>query len=237
MRQQLAALYELQTYDVQIARLNAQITALDGAKALRVKYSAAKKAFQALEKELTAYEIELKDNELKLKSVDEKRGTFEKRLYGGSVSNPKELGAIEKEIKMLKEQQGKLDPRVLELYDLVEAAKAKVQAAQETMAEAEKQARVAISKENKDKAKYEAELAELSVKREAAAELVTDKSIMSRYESLKKRNGSTGVAKIVENKCEGCHVAITIYTVRELIKDNELQNCENCGRMLLLEMQ
>lgn len=237
MKEQLLALYELQTLDVQITQINTQLAAMDGARALRVKYSAAKSALQTTEKELAELEIELKDSELKLKSIDEKRASFEKRLYGGAITNPKELSAVEKEIAMLKSQQGNLDGRTLELYDLVEAARNKTKSAGDLTSEVEKQAREAIAKETREKKRLEAELADLTSKRADLASQITDKLLMSRYEAVRKKSGNTGIAKIVEGKCEGCHVTVTIFTIRELMKDKEYEMCESCGRILLLDMQ
>ena len=236
MKEQLLALYELQSIDVKISQINTRLAAMDGAKALRIKYSAAKSAFVKAEKELSDLEIELKDSELKLKSIDEKRNSFEKRLYGGSINNPKELAAVEKEIAMLKGQQGNLDGRTLELYDLVEAARSKAKSAGDLTSEVEKEARIAIAKEIREKKNLEAELADLTSKRADSASQIVDRSLMTRYEAIRKKNGTTSVAKVIEGKCEGCHVTVTIFTIRELMKNKEFHMCESCGRILLLDM-
>lgn len=236
MKEQLTALYALQEIDIKIARVNALLATLTGAKEQRKKYAVAKAALEAAEKTLTGYEVELKDSELKLKSIDEKRSGYEKRLYGGNISNPKELAAVEKEIAALKAQQGELDPRVLELYDLVEQSKGKADSAKQALEEAEKIARAAIKKEAAEKAHLEAELTRFNEERAEAAAKVTDRALLSRYDSVRQKTGAGGIAKVVDGRCEGCHVAITAYIMRSLYTTDETQKCENCGRILLLEV-
>ncbi len=236
MREQLAVLYRLQAIDITVSGIRARLDAMDGAKALRRKYGAAKAACETLQEELLANETNLKDLELKLSTIDDKRGGHEKRLYSGAIVNPKELAAIEKEIGILKAQQGELDVRVLELYDTVEKLNAGVDAANEAMLEAEKTARAAMKKEAAEKTKLEAELNELMPRREKLAKQITDRVLMSRYDSARKRTGSTGIAKVVDGMCEGCHVSMTGFIMRNLYTDGELQTCENCSRVLMLEL-
>jgi uncharacterized protein len=235
MKEQLLALYALQTLDVKITQANARLAALDGAKELKKKHAAAKLVRDAAEKALSEQETELMDLELKLKSVDEKRVNYEKRLYSGAISNPKELGAVEKEIQMLKDQQGKLDGRALGLYDTVESARNSAQAARKTTEDAEKQVREALASEASEKKKLDAELVELTSEREKDAAKVTERALMSRYETVRKRTGGTGIARVVSGKCEGCRINIMPFTVRKLGENKELVNCESCGRILVLD--
>jgi hypothetical protein len=237
MKEQLRALYDLQAIDLKIAHANAQITALTGSKELRAKYSAAKSALVKAEKTLAAYESEVRDCELQLKSIDEKRGSFEKRLYSGSITNPKELSATEKEIEVLKGKQGELDVSTLELYEQVESAKAKVESVREITQTVETRARKVIKHETNEKARLEAEIVELTALRGSTAAGFAEKSLLSKYESIKKHTCSTGIAKVIDGKCEGCRVAITSFTIGCLIKDNAVETCENCGRILLLDVE
>lgn len=237
MKEQLKALFELQKLDVEISQANAGLAALNGALALRQQYAAAKKRFETAHKALTDAEIELKDSELKLKSIDEKRTSTEKKVYGGSISSVKEIASLEKEIEHLKTQQGILDERVLELYELVEVVRAKSDDAKTIMDGLEAQARAAIGKEATERKRLESELARLEPAREEAVAKVTDKHLLSRYEAIRKKSGSTAVAKILEHKCDGCHVAVTTYTIRSIFEEKDIMYCENCGRILMLDLE
>lgn len=237
MREQLNALYELQAIDVKIANATSRIAQLTGSKELRAKYSLSKKALDKAEKILATYESEVRDCELQLKSIDEKKDNFQKRLYSGSITNPKELSSTEKEIEMLKTKQSELDERTLELYELVEQAKNKVESSKNITLKIEAQARKAIKLEATEKARLEAELVELNSLRETAVIKITEKPLLSKYEAIRKHSGGTGMAKVIDGRCEGCHVAITSYTITNLVKDSQIEMCENCGRILLLDVK
>ena len=235
MKEQLSALYELRSLDVSITRINARLASLGGAQEMRARLADAKSALGLAESKLTSHETELIDSELKLKSLDEKRAGFEKRLYGGSVTHPKELGAIEKEVKMLKSQQGQLDGRTLELYDLVDKAREEAGGARQAVADLEDQIKAALEQESEEKARLEADLADTTNRRGDVAPKVTDKALLARYEVVRKKTGGTGIAKGVEGKCEGCRISITPFTARMLYEDKEHVCCESCGRILFLD--
>lgn len=237
MREQLHALYALQKIDVKISRDNARLTALDGAREIKKRLLTARAAVEEVEKSLKQQETDLVDLELKLKSVDEKRTKFEKRLYGGSISNPKEISATEKEIGMLKTQQGDLDTQTLTLYDTVDALRTASQDKHKQLEAIEDELRSALGKEAAEKKQLESELAELNAKREAEAAKVTDKALMSRYNAVRGRTGNTGAAKIVDGRCEACRVSVMPFTTRKLTENVEVINCESCGRILMLDFQ
>ncbi len=236
MKEQLKALYELQKIDLQIARANAGLAALNGALALRQKHELAVKQSEAAHQALVNAEIELKDSELNLKSIDEKRAATEKKLYGGGIMSVKEATSLEHEVEHLKGQQGQLDERVLELYDTVESLRGKSKAAKALADDLDRQVKEAIEKEAVERKRLEAEVARLEPDRAEAAARITEKQLLSRYEAIRKRNGGAGLARIIDHKCEGCHVAVTTYTTRSLFEDKGIEYRENCGRILMLDL-
>jgi predicted nucleic acid-binding Zn-ribbon protein len=235
MKEQLLALYELQGLDLEISQARNKLAAISGAKELKLKLAAGKSKLETAEKTLQALETELKDSELQLKTIEEKRAGYEKRLYNGAIVNPKELSAIEKEIQMLKEQQSKLDSHALELYDKVETARNKVQSLRKIVAEIERRIEGALSKESSDKADLESKLADLQSKREEAALKITNKSLMARYDAVRKKTGTTGISKVIDGKCEGCRISIAAFMMRKLSDYDEIVTCESCGRILFID--
>lgn len=236
MKQQMAALFDLQETDVKISQAEAQLSALDGAKQFRKRYALAKAGFEAADKEYRIKEAETKDCELALKSIDEKRIREENRMYSGAITNPKELSAVEKEIVTLKVQQSDLDSRVLELYEAVEKLKSAADAGKVALEEAEKRARMAIKKEAVEKERLETELAQLTKERTEKVSRIEDSMLLSRYEQAKKRTCTTGAALVDDGKCGACHMSITSFMMRDLYTKDEIQRCENCGRILILDI-
>lgn len=235
MKDQLNALYDLQKLDVEIGRANAGLAALDGALAVRQQHAQAKKQSDAAQQALTDTELELKNCELELKTIETKRAATEKKLYSGDIMSTKEVTSLEHEIAHLKGQQNELDGRVLGLYDTVEEMKTKAAAWKTKVEDLERQAKEGIAKEAVERKRLEAELKELESQREEAAVNVTDKHMLSRYEAIRKKSGGTGIAKIVDHRCEGCRVAVTNFTIRNIFEDKQIEYCENCGRILTMD--
>jgi len=237
VKEQLHALKELQDVDVRLGQVKARLDSLGDWTLVEKKCHAVKAALDNSQEKLAKSEIELKDSELKLKTIEDKRATFEKRLYGGAVSNPKELSAIEKEIKMLKHQQADLDQGTLELYEAVEEARGKVGLYRDHLEKLESKLSSMRESEESERESLEKELAELERKRGPLAGNITDKALYSRYENVRKKTEGTGLAEVIDGKCQGCHVAITSFHIRKMIEDKEYQCCESCGRIMLLVLE
>jgi predicted nucleic acid-binding Zn-ribbon protein len=78
------------------------------------------------------------------------------------------------------------------------------------------------------------ELASVQSQRSVAAQRLPS-DLAQRYESLRTRLGGTGAARLVGNRCEGCHLelpAVEIDRIRHL-PDDVLVTCDQCGRILI----
>jgi hypothetical protein len=78
------------------------------------------------------------------------------------------------------------------------------------------------------------ELEELTGRRDQAAAAVTG-DLLARYEQLRMRLGGVGVARLVGNRCDGCHLtlpAMELDRVRHLGPE-EIYQCEQCSRILV----
>ncbi len=234
MKQQLMALFELQKLDLEITRLNAALTALDGALELRKKHAAAKKHSDKTHQTLTDTELQLKNYELELKTIDAKRASSEKKLYSGAIMSAKEVSSLEHEIDHLKNQQDELDGKTLELYDTVETLREQSKAAAAGVQELEQQVKDGIAKEAVERKRLEAEIEAMTPKREELASKVTDRQLLSRYESIRKRTSNTGMARIIDHKCNGCKIGVSSFIVRNAYDGKTIDYCENCGRILIM---
>ena len=57
--------------------------------------------------------------------------------------------------------------------------------------------------------------------------------IIGHYERLRVR-GKKGVAVVRNQVCSGCHMHVPIGQITMLMRDEDVQLCENCGRYLCL---
>jgi len=229
----LQSLYAVQQIDSQIARVRRAEAALDtGAQATEAAATARSEAERG-RAALNKAHGDLKDSELKLKSVEDKRKTYQERLYKGTVTNVKELGNMEKEIAALGRQRADLDDKILELMDQTEQAQAATTAAEERAREADTRRADTVAAFRSRLDALELEMADLTRRRAQAAGLVEDRALFKRYEDTRARAGGVGIAKIEDASCGACHTSLPSFVIKAVKDAAQPQTCENCGRLLL----
>jgi hypothetical protein len=60
-------------------------------------------------------------------------------------------------------------------------------------------------------------------------------SLVSTYERLRTRLGGVGVARVVGNHCDGCHLTLSAVELDHLrhLPPGEVATCEQCSRILV----
>lgn len=232
MKEQLAALYALQKIDSGMDALKRKFAVLDKGAAEKAACDAANAAFKELDHALHAHSGMLKDTELEQKAVEEKRAEEEKKLYSGTVRNPKEMTAMQEEIEMLLRQRNRLDEKIILLMDEVESAKQHQVVAKKALsvAKAALKAKLAVAQVARDEMSAMAQ--KLDAYRKAAVKPISE-SLMKRYEELKKANQGIGIAPLVDgNACGGCRMGLPSQIITRLRLGRDIETCPNCGRML-----
>jgi predicted nucleic acid-binding Zn-ribbon protein len=232
----LSRLLDVQADDSSIARLNHRKETLPEAQRLaelreRLAELTADAEIATKQAQEAAREQDRLEGEIGI--IDEKIGKEEQRLYSGAVSNPKELGALQSEIAMLKRKRGNLEDSLLEAMVQREQADsnlASLEAEAETTAREEGELAEIVAKINGE---IDAELATHQASREAAVkEVPTD--ILSLYDKLRAAKGGVGAAALRGDTCEGCHTALPASEVERLRSEDGLQRCDNCRRILVV---
>ena len=234
MREKLKALYELQQVDLESAKTQKAKASLDDGSSKKLQVESARQQAERADKEYHQDNTELRDKELNLKSVEDKQKSFKDKLYGGRVSNPKELESMEQEIEMLGRQKGKLEERILELLDIVEERKSALAAAQAALKQREDEHVAIVEKTKRDNVALAAKIQELGTKRVSAASAI-DPVLLKRYESMRAHAAGVVVSKLEDGHCSACHTQQMPGVVRDVAAGLQITTCENCGRILYLE--
>jgi predicted nucleic acid-binding Zn-ribbon protein len=229
---QLTELWNLQQIDSDLYRLKRERGRLDDGTALQQAYQATVKAVEALDARLRKLRADLADAELELKKIEGKKADFERRLYEGKVTNPKELTAMEQEIAMLGRQRGRLDETVLTLMDAIETTSSELAEATVRRDEAEARWREQDELFRRETARIDAELAALTSRRDPAAKAL-EPPTLARYENLRSRLSNMAVARFVDGTCSGCHTRLASMIGRKLHEGQSYTYCENCTRFLI----
>lgn len=171
------------------------------------------------------------DTELRQKGLDDKAKKFEKQLFGGTVVNPREVEALQKEIAHLKRERDNLDDRLLELMDEVPPAQKLV----DELASELERAKAALHQRRQaavvEKGEIEAAYKVAITKRDAAKALVPP-PLLTRYDAIVKRYEGVGMAEVVKHRsCGACGTVLPERTLQSAL-DGSVITCESCHRIL-----
>jgi uncharacterized protein len=234
MNAELSTLYQVQQLDIEIVRRRQALAALDTGAALEAEICALQAELADLAKKREAAENDNLDTELEMKSLQEKRDRFQKQLYSGAVSNPRQLSDLQNEVQMLEREIRKVEDRDLELMETLETLRGEIAAREARQRELQGQL-VEVKAAYADAgARLKTELAALEASRAETAQGLTG-SLLKRYDQIRVRSANLGLVKIIGKDCPGCHVSLPSDTLKALKSGRGLQSCESCGRILYRE--
>lgn len=234
---ELAPLLEVQELDTSVDQLRHRLATHP----LRSAVAQAERELATLQAELAERRAE-RDELLRqqrrwddeVTKVSTKRAEIDGRLYGGTVTSPKELVALQADAESLHRRQTELEDHELEVMELVEAANAGVDESAASVGQVEARLEDRRQELTAATAELEVELDRVSNERRAAAEPL-DPSLLTRYEAMRRDLGGVAVARLNGSTCEGCHLTLSAMTVDQLRKlpDDAVPLCEECGRILV----
>jgi uncharacterized protein len=227
----IAQLYDLQQIDAGIDTRVARMRQIDVQMADTEDMVAARSAFESATSSLTGEQARLKQLSHENEEAGGRLRSLEKKMYDGSVKNPKELGQIQEEVTHLRDRVKDLESRTLDAMMSVEQM-------EEVQTEAQRQLDAATREqeqfhagllEEKDKLLNQAKV--LQVKRQRA---ITDLpwGDLQAYERLRRSKGGLAVVAVRNGLCGGCHIAVTAATLRQARSGDNLATCPTCGRIL-----
>ncbi len=172
--------------------------------------------------------------ENEIAAVRTKAAADDKALYDGSVSALRDLRALQDEIASLGRRQRDLEDQELELMEQAEpldaelaraaAARVAIDAAATELLAAIAEAEVAIDRE----------LDELLGQRDALVAPIPE-ALLAEYERKRKVSDGIAVARLVGNRCEGCHLTLPAVEVDRIRHEppDALVHCSECDRILV----
>lgn len=231
----VSALYTLQKIDTardqQLARLAEISSQLGETDAMR--------AVQAHLAELAKQKAELAKQSKRLTdeadAVRDKCQRSETRLYSGSVTNPKELQDIQKEIEALTRQANGIDDKQLELMVEIEDLEAQQQAADAQLADLTAAWQVEQTGLLAEQAQHQAQVEQLNQQRLQALNNVMPAQLVT-YDKLRKTKRGTAVSVLSrEGICSGCGLGVSTSRRQQASKADGLVYCDNCGRIWMVD--
>ncbi|HEX5322659.1 MAG TPA: C4-type zinc ribbon domain-containing protein [Capsulimonadaceae bacterium] len=234
LRENLDSLLDLQKIDSERDRIQRQIATLDKGSAAQSAANSLRASLEEQRSASTKNHASLKDSELELATLEKKLKSYEDRMRSGSITSARDVANTEREINQLIRQRAKLDERILELMDENERLKTSVLEAETKAQEADRRHQTQVESSRAQREQLERQLAGLSRQRNEAAAVVADPALLKRYETIRARPASAGVAiaRVEDFHCGGCHTQIGAQDANHAHDGSQLVLCDNCGRIL-----
>ena len=227
----LRSLYELQEHDIEIAKITTGVSAIEREIGDRTGLDALAKEVENRKARLDEVRSGHRSEELDAESVREKVKDIEAKLYGGSITNPREVASYQKEVTLLKEQLQKKDDQLLEVMVTVEEENAGFKSAEHLYLQAEEE----WDKRQKQLAEELSGLQEthksLQTRRKSAVSKVGEQELRL-YDRLRASKGGVAVAKVERGLCHVCRMSLPSYELQRARAGRETVLCSSCGRIL-----
>ena len=231
----LDRLLELQELDLSIDRLGARRREIESGEEL----AATRRAMEALEQRLGEVRMALdgiNSEQARLEGdagmLTQKLEAEEKRLYDGSVANPKELEAIQAELRNLRERRSRLEDGIIEQMERREniegglpQLETEVREARDRVAEIETSAERELT-----------DIAAALIDRRAERERLVasfDEELLELYEELRASKKGVGAAALLDGVCQGCREQLSPLERDRLKKVEGIRRCPHCRRILI----
>jgi uncharacterized protein len=155
----------------------------------------------------------------------------EEKLYGGTISSPRDLDDLQKEVVSLKASNQEREESLLAVLSELDEVDANLTRARTELANAQEawdrdQAALAVDRE-----RLTAQLAKLDELRLPQIERMLP-DVHRLYEQLRHTRGGRAVVRIERGTCLGCRITLPMNFVQRARTGNTVVQCSSCGRIL-----
>ena len=229
-------LLDLQRIDSLILRLEHRRDQLESGEELRAARASMEQANVALgdiRLELDALGRDQQRLEHEVDSLGRRAEDERKRLYGGTISNPKELGAIQHEIDGIGQRKARIEDDLLAILEQREVLEARASEAEGVAVEARAKVEALGDAAEAELDRIEDDLVGLVAERAAAVPLV-DGELLALYDEIRAHKHGVGAAELVDGVCQACHESLSAKELDAVKRSDGVKRCEHCRRILIL---
>ena len=232
MQAELEQLLVLQDRDQKIRQIENEIRNLPlQRKHLESQLAESAAGLEAIKLKARQVEVERKKLELDVGTRNESIARLKTQQYQTRKND--EFQAMGNEIQRYEDEIRKLEDQELELMEQGDKLKVEVTAEEKkTGATKDSISRQMNDLGEKSKA-LESRLQELEKERKELAEKM-DEDVLGRFERLFVSKGDSAIVAVEHGVCTGCHMKLTVATIKATEAGKEIVNCEQCGRILYI---
>lgn len=226
-------LFQLQKTDSLLMQYSKEIKELQSGSALEKELQNERDLFAQKETALRSAQKNLKEKNHEEATLQSKRKELNSKIYGGTISNPKEIVSYEQELKNTSDKIAVLEVEILQIMEDAERMEQEYNELKDSLELKERdtsQAQGAVDRK----------IARIQEKVDAAKEQRTqiasgiDPRMLHQYNELRIKKHGVAVAEVKNKCCSGCHMKLTDHKIQE-VKDPGISTCGTCRRILFMQ--
>jgi predicted nucleic acid-binding Zn-ribbon protein len=229
-REKLKALEDLQKIDLKIRDLSAEAERHPARlKQIELERTQAKSALDSTRGKLADNERARRQNEQLLQIERDKVRKWESRL--NELKTPREYAALARELDIAKKTNTTAEEELKRLLGEYDDLRKQVGTGEAALSERE----AVVAREGQEIQgeldSVQTQMKELQAERLRLIEHC-DRSLVSRYERIRKQRGGVALVQVVGGTCKGCQRNIPPQMANNLLTSNEILSCPNCHRFI-----
>jgi predicted nucleic acid-binding Zn-ribbon protein len=229
-REKLKALEELQQVDLKIRDLSIEAEKYPARlRQIEAERNQAKAHLDTTRGRLADNERARRQNEQLLQLEKDKVRKWESRL--NELKTPREYAALARELDIAKKTNQTADEEIKRLAGEYGEVRKQVESAEQALAERE----AVVAREGAEIKSVldgvQGRMAVLEAERKRLVDLC-DRSLVSKYERIRKQRGGVAVVPVVAGTCKGCQRNIPPQMANNLLTGTEIMSCPNCHRFI-----
>ncbi len=232
-QERVMTLQTLDTSLTQFVHKEKTLSVIQALEILTISHNSTRDLIIAAETEKADIKHELSKSEIDVEQVIARIQKDEKRMASGTAS-PKELEQVQHELASLNKRISELEEIQLEVMVRVDGIDDRIK----SLSMERDQFKSKMAELDAQKTKELADIAEAvssanSQRADISAKISAE--VVELYEKIRKTGDGIGAARLIEGKCDGCHLsinAVELSKIKETAAD-EIVRCEECRRILV----
>ncbi len=234
--EQLEGLLALSDTDAEIRRLQKRLDALPEQQQLEAAQQEGgaleeARADRTLDQDQAQAVASREDREVA--QLRERLAAEQQRMYGGEITNAKELQSMKAEIDSVQRRIDEHEDAELEAMERVEEIEAQIADLDRQIAATSQRVDELVVLRDEAARQLMAQIAELEVKAERQREpLPAD--LLASYDDARRRAGGSAVGRLEGDRCTVCGISLSYADLNALYEGPPLASCPSCQNLMVI---
>jgi predicted nucleic acid-binding Zn-ribbon protein len=224
-------IFELQQIDAEIKQKQSNVDVIKLKLASQEEYVKAERELKDAEIHLTDITKRKVENELEVNKLQKNIEQINNKLYGGKITNSKELVSLEQEAKIFMNNLQQKENNLLNMMSEEEKTQDYIKIKKEQLENICSKQRLEQVHLLKAKGELEKSLTELNLQRQKIVGVI-ESHVLKLYDGLSSKRGHA-VVRVEQGRCQGCRITLATSEWQKA-KSGAVIQCNSCGMILYL---